>query len=801
MATYLPNVTDVIPEPSLFTPNFTFIDQMLRRRQGLYEQGFSQVNSAYNFVNRNATNPYSLKVRDTFLMQAKENLKNLATMDLSQQQNVNAARGVFEPFVKNRLVLMDMAYTAHMDQQEAIAESYRLKDGGKEFSEDNLQDLRDQRAAFAKDSISSVGNYYSNRRSFTPYYDWNKEFKEWFASYKPDKISIDSKDGLYKITEERGGATAQDLKLFFSSVASEKAKNQMQIEARVRLGNNPEQLASIYAGIVEKDLKSLNGALGSLDNQIKLTKNPQQLQQLKSQKDQLEKQKFELSSDIDKISRGDIDFIKNNSEKLAYNIYFDQAVSRLAKGLSWTEYKKTFSADEVALAVWKNSQEWARESYRQDREDARELMKLEGLPGGPGTAVTLSASEKDLLDQKNLAGTSANLENTKAEIVKQSKALTAYVANQLEKDPNKITWADITDYSKSERGKRDEAYIKYRNKILDLEADQRIFEGQISAANKFAENKVGAAKVNEIKASYKSKVPASAGGFTAEEIFEAVRSGNYTKAPGGILGQPLYVLGASLTNTPRTSINGKTVSPKDVKGHTAVLGMIAEAEKSLKNVRSDYNASLNDYFSKDNLNKRAYPLQQNTKMFKSLAGTLGGVTGVDDASFKQILLGGNNDAFFYVDNEQTRKGSDERATYFKDIVNKLSYQGIDARYDESKGLVYVKEKPGLSKIPLGLDFQKNYTPMERKLTSFGMTEAGNGWISTPFYPNGMSLDKKGNPLPSFQFKVSKVDNERMYYLYVQDQNTPVASKSSLLDIMDAAKNTQALLYEKGYRSN
>jgi hypothetical protein len=772
---------------------------MLRRRQGLYEQGFAQVNSAYNFVNRNATNPYSLKVRDTFLMQAKENLKNLASMDLSQQQNVNAARGVFEPFVKNRLVLMDMAYTAHMDQQEALAESYRLKDGGKEFSEDNLKDLRNQRDAFARDSITSVGNYYSNRRSFSPYYDWNKEFKEWFASYKPDKISIDTKDGLYKITEERGGATAQDLKLFFSSVASEKAKNQMLIEARVRLGDNPEQLAGVYAGIAENDLKTINSKLSSLDNQLKLTKKSDEIQVLKEQKDALEKQKFELSSDIDKISRGEIDFIKNNSEKLAFNIYFDQAVSRLAKGLSWTEYKKSFSGDEVAIAIWKNNQEWAREYYKQDREDQRKKWEIEGLPGGPGTAVTLTETENNLTGVNTLAKTSSLLENTKAEITKQSNALTVYVANQLQKDPSKVTWNDVMDYSKSERGKRDEAYIKYRNTILSLEADQQIYQSQMNSANKYAESKVGSDAVNKAKSDYKSKVATSAGGFSAEEIFEAVRSGNYTKAPGGVLGQPLYVLGSSLTNTPRTSINGKPVSPKDTKGHTEVLRMISIAEQSLKDIRSDYNTSLEKYFSDESANKRAYPLIQNTKQYKYLAGVLGGITGVDDASFKQILLGGNNDAFFYIDNEQTRKGGNEKSTYFKDIVSKLSYQGIDARYDEAKGLVYIKEKPMYSKISLGLDFQKNYTLMEKKLTNFGQTEAGDSWMSTPFYPNDMSLDKKGNPLPSFQFKVSQVDNERMYYLYVEGQNTPIASKSTLTDLIDDAKRTQSFLYEKGYR--
>lgn len=77
MATYLPNVTDVLPDPSLYTPNFSYIDTMLKRRQAMYEQGFAQVNNAYGFVNRNATNPYSLKVRDEFLGQARNNLKNL----------------------------------------------------------------------------------------------------------------------------------------------------------------------------------------------------------------------------------------------------------------------------------------------------------------------------------------------------------------------------------------------------------------------------------------------------------------------------------------------------------------------------------------------------------------------------------------------------------------------------------------------------------------------------------------------------------------------------------------------------
>lgn len=766
----------------------------------MYEQGFAQVSSAYNFISRNVTNPYSVKVRDQYLAEARSSLKNLASMDLSQQQNVNAARKVFEPFAKNQLVLMDMAYTAHMDQQEAIAESYRLKDGGKEFSEDNLNFLRKQRAAFANDDVRTVGNYYNNRRSFTPYYDWNKEFKEWFASYKPDKISVDTKDGLYKITEERGGASPEDLKLFFSSVASEKARNQMRIESTVRLADNPEQLAGIYAGMAQKDISALDGKIASLDNQMKLTKDAEVIRQLRDQKKVFEDKKFELSSDVDKISQGDIGFIKSNADKLAFGIYFDQAVSRLAKGLSWTEYKKSFTADEVALAKWREAMADARQERADARADRRALWELEGLPMGSGNFVTLSATEKDLLEKPDLGSTQKSLDDVKNGIKSVSMSLTQHVATQLGKDASKVTEQDITDFKNSSKGKRDKVYDNFRHQLINLEVDQRNLESQLQQARAFAEKSVGADNLKKAKDTYKGKVGKSAGGFTADDVFEAVKSGNFTLPAGVITGQPMYVAGTGEVSKTQFTINGKVIPVKDSKTYNTLRDMVSQAQSSLKKYQEKYDEGMQKYFKESvYVNPRAIPLPQSTKNFKNLAGVIGGITGVDDGSIKQILAGGNNDAFFYVDNERTRKGGEEAASFFKEIETKLKFQGLEARYDAERGLVYVKEKPGFSKVKLGIDMYQNYTPIERKLTTFGQTQAGNGWMSTPFYPNNMSMDKRGNPLPSYQFKVSSVDGQNMYYLYADGDNSPLSSSFSLTDLIDDAKSTQSVLYEKGYR--
>ena len=272
MASFIPNITDQIPEPVLYTPNFSFLDSMLRRRQGMYEQGFSQVASKYGQLTRELTNPKNNEERNIFLKEALGNLKNLSAMDLSQQQNVQTANSVFEPFWKNKNALGDMALTAHWNQQEQVAESFRLKDGGKEFSEDNITYVRQQREKFAGDSADSWNSYYANKRSFTPYYDYKKEQQEWFKLYKPNSSSIDEIKGMYKGTTKTGGATSQDLKDFFNGVLSDKAKDQMRIEAAVKYHTtNPELMVPVHKQSVTENLKSVNESMGAIDVAIKAT--------------------------------------------------------------------------------------------------------------------------------------------------------------------------------------------------------------------------------------------------------------------------------------------------------------------------------------------------------------------------------------------------------------------------------------------------------------------------------------------------------------------------------------------------
>lgn len=493
MATYLPNVTDVLPDPALYTPDFSFIDTMLRRRQGLYEQGFSQVNSAYSFVNRSVTNPYSTKVRDEFLTQARNNLKNLSTMDLSQQQNVDVAKGVFEPFVKNQPVLMDMAFTAHMDQQENIAESFRLKDGGKEFSEDNLNYLRQQRAAFAGDNISSVGNYYSNRRSFNPYYDYYKEVQEKMKDFKPSTYKMDRVNGLYKITKDDTSWREAEVSEYLNGVLSDKAKQQMRIEAQVRLGGNVEALAGGYSQAAQQQLQMNKYNLGLIEKQMMTTADPAIKSQLKIKKEQIEDSNREIDTTLQTIAKGDLSYIKNNSEKLASSIYFNGKLSGFVKSFAHEEIALKMDADQVGLAM-----------MHENRADARQIRafahteKMKRMEDMADVASLGNFQERTISEGKDglkLETTITGLQKEVDQANRTREAITMQVKQHVltkmkERNPNiklraeDLTQSDIDRWIKTggpngkEILKADPYYTKFQPQLA------MVFSAQATAENK-----------------------------------------------------------------------------------------------------------------------------------------------------------------------------------------------------------------------------------------------------------------------------------------------------------------------------
>lgn len=436
MATFIPNVTDAFPEPSLYRPEFGFLDTMLRRRQSMYEQGFSEIAGKYKQITRSVTNPINGQTRDKFVKEAMTNLKDLSAMDLSQQQNVQSASSVFQPFYKNTDVLGDMALTSHWDQQESIGDSFRLKDGGKEYSQDNIDYIRQQRKQFESADPSSWRDVYSQRRSYTPYWDWNKEVFEKVKEFKPSRTKIEKLNGMYTVTTEDKSYTKEELSKYLDSVLSDKAKQQMKIEASVRYGNDPKALAGLYANEVQDAIPVLAQKIEETKDRIKREKNPENIKALQEDQAYYEERQSKLENNLKSIASGDMSFLTGNMEGLAYDMYYNQNIRKLANGLSHKDIEQSIGYDQVAMMYAKFDHDFALERYKKSLADKVDKKDTEPI----------QLSTDGVKAKTDLASLTSQVKAAESNRGKEYNTLRNVVATAVGKSYSDVTVADVSTY-------------------------------------------------------------------------------------------------------------------------------------------------------------------------------------------------------------------------------------------------------------------------------------------------------------------------------------------------------------------
>jgi hypothetical protein len=448
MATYLPNVTDVFPEPALFTPDFSFMDKMLQRRKGLYDQGFAQINSTYNFVNRETTNAYNTKVKEQFLRQAKDNLKNLSKMDLSQIQNVNSAKNVFAPFYNNFDVVGDQSLTEHWNKQVQIGNSFRLKDGGKFFHQNNIDYIQQQKNYFANDTPDAWKEYYGMKRSYTPYYDWKTAVATAMKEFKPSHVKTVKKDGFYMQVVDDKSWLPGEIATYLDAVLPDQAKQQMKIDGAVKYGNNLELLGKAYSDALAPVQAPLQQKILELDVDIRNEKDPAKRDQLIKERDAYANQKGEMDNNFS--GSGDMTFVRRNAENLAYGIFYNEEIERMANGYAHKDIEQDIKFDDVAIMFWKDQQDWNRMYTKRqwelsDRAEdwQHELLKL-GMKGNEGILPFVPVKGGTSMPANNtFEGAQNDVYTLTNELSVVRDELTKHVARMLKLKPGTVVTQDI----------------------------------------------------------------------------------------------------------------------------------------------------------------------------------------------------------------------------------------------------------------------------------------------------------------------------------------------------------------------
>jgi hypothetical protein len=655
---------------------------MLRRRQGLYEQGFAQVNSAYGFVNRGVTNPYSVQVRDTFLKQAQDNLKNLSSLDLSQQQNVKTAAGVFEPFVKNRSVLGDMALTAHWDSQEGIAESFRLKDGGKEYNDDNINYVRMQRQAFAKDDISTVNDYYSNKRSFTPYYDWNKEVQDKMKDFKPSSTKVEKANGMYMVTTKDASYTKEEINKYLSATLSDKARQQMRIEAAVRYPDL-NSVAGLYMNQAGEDLPLIDSRLGQVNAALKGEKDETKRQALQQERDFYTERAKEIRGNIQSIQQGDVSFLKKNAQKLAENIYIGQTVGRLANGFTHADIEQTIGFNQVAMMYARMA--FDKEENRKNRE-AKEGTVLPMLPVQQGE------------QEVNTTYASLSSKVTAAEKIKKStfSELKDYIVatdrsqKYAGKNGASLTQDDVDSWINSHPNHP--KALSFVNAARGVEAANQWKDNWNKDAEKFAQQEMGSQyDLLQQYRQQKQKVVSNGGGTKVD--WDPVKK-TYIKTMPSVTpnGQPIkmdvgkYYYESSPTGGSRASNDLRMLNYNSgiVAGNQ--LGINGEAlEKKYTELKNKFNSERNTITS---VTKQGFTLSTGDSRYKSTKGYLEALTGLEGkvSGISWFPSADNYQIEFKLDDANATKPVD-RKVVIESLKARLGTE--DIKYNESTDMFTV----------------------------------------------------------------------------------------------------------------
>ena len=126
MATYIPGVEDKIPQSQPFVPDYKFLSDVLHTRQDRFDKNYKQLNDVYGkVVYADLTRNDNKFVRDQYAEQLAPQIKQISGLDLSLQENVDAAYGLFKPFYEDKQVIKDLTATATLKQQRKKMNSFK----------------------------------------------------------------------------------------------------------------------------------------------------------------------------------------------------------------------------------------------------------------------------------------------------------------------------------------------------------------------------------------------------------------------------------------------------------------------------------------------------------------------------------------------------------------------------------------------------------------------------------------------------------------------------------------------------
>ena len=272
MATYIQGLTDYIPQIQPFQPDLNFYGNIMQTRQNRYDAAKKKVSDLYgSLLYAPLTGDNNIKRRDDFFKFIDNDIKRISGMDLSLQQNQDAALDIFKGFYDDKDMVNDMVWTrAHntaIQKHEALKGCTDPAKCGGQAWEDGYLELMYKREDFKKASDQERLNF--EAPSYTPYYNW-QAVAEKAARDKGYKVTRDTIKGDYKVTKQNGELLAGGLRSVFREVygsdprVEANYKTKAFVTRKTTVKNDADLYGSEEASNIAYLNKTINKGLESL---------------------------------------------------------------------------------------------------------------------------------------------------------------------------------------------------------------------------------------------------------------------------------------------------------------------------------------------------------------------------------------------------------------------------------------------------------------------------------------------------------------------------------------------------------
>jgi hypothetical protein len=282
MAKYPQGVSSFIPQYQPYQVDFNYVNNVLATKQDQYDKNWQAINKVYGqLYYADLTHAESIKKKDQIEKQIDFNLKRVAGLDLSLDQNATQALQIFKPFYEDTDLMYDMAYTKNAKMQKLTGQSYstatdeKLREQASSTSMKAIDYRIEEFKNSPYDQITSVP-----APKFVPYQNVNKKAiayaKELGVSVKDFSFT---KDGRFIIEQKNGQPLVGPLyKMFMSAFGNDESikdvyRTQAYVDRKDYGYANKERLGSVEAAETEYVNTKLTEYKAITQSQLALFKN------------------------------------------------------------------------------------------------------------------------------------------------------------------------------------------------------------------------------------------------------------------------------------------------------------------------------------------------------------------------------------------------------------------------------------------------------------------------------------------------------------------------------------------------